>query len=107
MKEDATTAAVTRLLKSRIEADTIGVEADQLEAEVTYNGRLYWVSYTFRREYGDVHHSYDEEPTGSDRTGLTIHEWGVFDDDGNQVSDAIIDTAALEEYFTTPDCTID
>lgn len=97
---------IYRMLAKRIDQDTAGVECTTGEAEVRHRGLTYWVHYTFRREYNDCHCSYDEEPTGSATTSLSIDEFEVLDFDDNRVQ-ITFDPSQIEQYFTTPDYTID
>lgn len=106
MKAKIDMPQVYRKLAKRIDTETIGCECTTQETEIRVQNITFWVYYTFTREYMGMHSSGDEEPTGNAITSLRIEEWRVFDTNDDDVS-VTFDPSKIENYFNTPDYTID
>ena len=91
---------VYRKLKDRIDQETEGVECANCEAEVTYNGLNYWISYTVTREFDAVFIDYDSEPCPMNRTFVSIHDYMVTDFSGNTVTTSF-NVSEIEQMFDT------
>jgi type IV secretory pathway component VirB8 len=97
---------VYRKLIEKIEAETIGCECTSQESEIIHRDTTFLVYYHFQREYLGTHSSYDEEPTGNAITSLNIESWTAFDANGESVN-VTFDKEEIENYFNTPDYSID
>lgn len=99
---------IYRLLAKEIDRQIAGSEVVHSTAEVTQRGLTYIVEYEYKKEFNESHHRWDEEPSGSAIESLNIYSFGIYDNDGQEVTTTVdFFPEQIEDYFNTPDYTID
>ena len=91
-------AKVYQNLANKINDQTNGCEISSGEAETSFNGILYMVEYTVKREYNDVFIDYDTETGHESSVTVTIEDYSIFDSEGEKI-DMTMNTDEILSYF--------
>jgi len=86
MRKEQELTSVYRNLAEKIREQAGSAECSDGECEIIQDERTYWIEYSARVESNPVFLDYDSEPDNRSKMSVTIGDWGVFDDDGNNVS---------------------